>query len=133
LNHLLKEYLAINLCVRRRTPVRPQRDHRLERRLGLDAMGQLAAEYAAGGSVLTLARRYSVSKTAVLELVAEAEVIRHRNVMTDEIITAARRLRKQGLPYREIGERLGVHKDTVRRALVPLAGHSEGVFGKVDE
>jgi transposase len=117
LNQALKEYLASELRVRRRTSVHLRRPQKIERRLRADVTPQLIAEYTAGESAAALARRYKVSKTAVLELVAKAGVVRNRNVMTPEMVVAARTLREQGLLYREIGARLGVHKDTVRRAL----------------
>ena len=118
LNHTLKKYLTSDLPVRARTNVHLRKQQRIERRLGPDAIAQLVAEYTAGQSAAALARRYMISKTAVLELVAKAGVIRHRSVMTIEMINTARRLRERSLLYREIGARLGVHKDTVRRALL---------------
>jgi hypothetical protein len=110
--------MTSDLRVRKRTSVHLRKQQRIERRLGPDVIPQLVAEYTAGQSGAALARRYKISKTAVLELLAKAGVIRPRNVMTDEMIATARRLREQGLFYREIGARLGVHKDTVRRALI---------------
>lgn len=118
MNHALKKHLASELQVRRRTRVRVRREQRIERRLGSDVITQLVADYAAGRSAAALAEQYKISKTAVLGLVANAGAIRHRNVMTGEMVATARRLREQGLLYREIGVLLGVHKDTVRRALL---------------
>jgi len=117
LNRTLRKYLASDLPVRTRTSVHLRKQQRIERRLGPDVTAQLVAEYTNGQSAAALARRYKISKTAVLALVAKTGVIRHRNVMTIEMIATARRQREQGLLYREIGERLGVHKETVRRAL----------------
>jgi hypothetical protein len=119
LNQALKEYLASELRVRKRTSVHSRQPQKIVRRLGPEVTTQLVAEYAVGESAAALARRYKVSKTAVLELVAKAGAIRPRNVMTAEMIKTARQLREQGLLYREIADRFGVHKDTVRRALLP--------------
>jgi hypothetical protein len=117
LNQTLKKYLASELRVRTRTNVHPRQQQRIGRRLSPDVVGQFVAEYTAGQSAAALARRYKISKTAALGLVAKSGAVRHRNIMTAEMIVTARQLRERGLLFREIGQHLGVHKDTVRRAL----------------
>jgi hypothetical protein len=91
----------------------------LYRRLGQSVVAELVAAYEAGASSAALADQYGVSRSGVKQLlhVAGANVRTPVGLSADQVDEASA-LYEQGLLLREIGELLGFHKDTVRRALI---------------
>lgn len=80
----------------------------------------LADLYRAGWSTYRLAKRYGISPTTVTKrLVAmgvEIRSIGNRKV-TPEVAHTARRMRKDGRPWREVEKVTGVHQRSIMRAL----------------
>lgn len=83
----------------------------------LQAMGDL---YRSGWSTYKLARRYGISPTTVTKrLVAmgvEIRSIGNRKV-TPEVAGTARRMRRDGRPWREVEKVTGIHQRSIMRAL----------------
>lgn len=67
-----------------------------------------SAEYEAGTPTTRLAAHFDLSKGAVLELLHEAGVSMHRQPLTDQERSDARRLHETGLSLVAVGERAQV-------------------------
>jgi hypothetical protein len=77
------------------------------------------ALYQAGRTSRQIADELCVAKSTVLGIVNAGGVVRPTNrILTDEQVAEAKLLRSQGWLYREIGEKYGVHKDTIRRRVL---------------
>lgn len=120
MNRPLAQYLASPPPVHQPRHLQATQPQQLTRRLDEVTVARLVERYQAGETATALATEYDVSKTALLELLRSSGVMLRRQPLSAARVEHARRLRAQGLLYREIGERLGVHKDTVPRALLGL-------------
>jgi DNA-directed RNA polymerase specialized sigma24 family protein len=95
----------------------PGHVHRLDVRLSVEAMAQLAADYEAGVSSTELRERYGLSKGSVLRLLQESGVkMRRRPLGSDQVNAVVERYRS-GLTIRAVAAELGVPKTTVQDAL----------------
>jgi DNA-binding CsgD family transcriptional regulator len=85
--------------------------------LSVAEMQQLADEYAAGASVYELATRFQIHRTTVSKRLHHIGAPMRRQGLTDAEMDDAVRLHLRGWSDAQIGERFGVHPDTVKRAL----------------
>jgi DNA-binding CsgD family transcriptional regulator len=89
----------------RRRGRRPER--RISRRLDVDTVERLVAEYAAGTTAAEVGRRYGLARNSVLALVRQAgERVRLPRLSRSETARMVA-LYTAGLPQKEIAERLG--------------------------
>jgi hypothetical protein len=80
---------------------------------------QVLALYRAGRTSRQTADELGLAKSTVLGILRVGGVVRPTNrILTDEQVAEAKLLRSQGWLYREIGEKFGVHKDTIRRRVL---------------
>jgi DNA-directed RNA polymerase specialized sigma24 family protein len=96
----------------------PFQPWRVEQRMTLQALKQLATDYLAGDPVEVLQERYGLGRASVLRLLDEAGAQKRRKGMTVEQVQRAGQLYGEGSSIREIGAELGVPKTTVQNALV---------------
>jgi DNA-binding CsgD family transcriptional regulator len=89
-----------------------------QRRLSETEVVELRAAYASGTGTMQLAERFGVHRDSVRRHLNDAGMLRPREALTPEQVQLAIKLRGEGLLYREIGERFGVAKDTVRVAIL---------------
>lgn len=66
-----------------------QRVHNVRKRLGPGTSAQLVADYQAGLPTAVLMERYGIGKGTVLGILHEADVVRRREVLTDEQLAEA--------------------------------------------
>lgn len=90
-----------------------------QRRLSPAEMEALVADYEAGARICELAQVYDVHRTTVARHVARAG--KTRPVMTDAQIDESVRLYREGRTLHNVGQRLGVADQTIRRVLVERA------------
>jgi DNA-binding transcriptional regulator LsrR (DeoR family) len=90
-----------------------------QRRLAPVELEALIAEYEAGARVGELAKVYELHRTTVARYVALAG--KTRPVMTEEQIDEAVFLYGDGWTLHNVGQRLGVADQTIRRVLVERA------------
>ncbi len=90
-----------------------------QRRLAPAELEVLTAEYEAGARVGELAKVYDLHRTTVARHVARAG--KTRPVMTEEQIDEAVLLYRDGWTLHNLGQRLGVADQTIRRVLVQRA------------
>lgn len=95
----------------------PRQAAKLTVRLTAEVQAEIVVAYQTGEHSTVLARRYGVSKTALLELLREAGVQLRRQPMTPEQIEQARQLYERGLSLSQASGQLGIHQDTIRLAL----------------
>jgi DNA-binding CsgD family transcriptional regulator len=101
-----------------KTAARPACDVVRQRRLSQSDHDDLLAAYARGVGTVELARQFKLHRDVVNKHLKRAGVLRVREALGKDQVREAKRLRADGQLYREIGERFGVHKDTVRRTLL---------------
>lgn len=96
--------------------------HKIDQRLGQDAVAQILAEYQAGTATPALAKRYNISTTAVKRLLHlnGVPLRRYHRLSEDDALTAAE-LYQAGWSLAKLGRKFDVDSDTVRRRLVQLA------------
>jgi DNA-binding transcriptional regulator LsrR (DeoR family) len=90
-----------------------------QRRLAPAELEALIAEYEAGARVGELAKIYDLHRTTVAEHIARAG--KTRPIMTETQIDEAVRLYREGWTLHNVGQRLGVADQTIRRVLVERA------------
>lgn len=91
--------------------------YRLTQRLELRQVDQLLADYRAGATTRGLAEKYSVSKTAVTELLTAHDVpLRHQGLSPSQV-TEATRLYTAGQSVAQAARALGVSPSSVYDAL----------------
>jgi DNA-binding transcriptional regulator LsrR (DeoR family) len=90
-----------------------------QRRLAPAELERLIAEYEAGARVGELAKVYELHRTTVAKHVARAG--KTRPIMTEAQIDEAVLLYRDGWTLHNLGQRLGVADQTIRRALVERA------------
>ena len=88
----------------------------VQRRLSPAELEALIAEYDAGARVGELAKLYDLHRTTVARHVARAG--KTRPVMTEAQIDEAVRLYRDGWTLHNLGQRLGVADQTIRRVLI---------------
>lgn len=93
------------------------RVHRLDVRLGTEALKQLIDDYEAGVTSTELRERYGLSKGSVLRVLHEAGVATRRQPLSADRVASACRLYASGLTIRQVAAELGVPKTTVQNAL----------------
>jgi transposase-like protein len=98
-------------------PVTPARVHAARRRLSANTIQQLATDYQAGVPSTQLAKRYGVSKGAVLRLLREQGIPVRRQSMTAIDIEQAIQLYRSGSSLAAVGAKLGYDHGTIHRAL----------------
>ena len=110
--------------------VRATRTVTRQRRLSERERDKLLAAYALGVGTVELAVRFNLHRDVVCTHLKRAGALRPREVLNESQVREAVRLRGEGLLFREIGERFGVHKDTARRAILrnwPSADRPSGL------
>jgi predicted HTH domain antitoxin len=96
---------------------------RLDRRLSLSTIAELAAAYRTGTSTNQLCRRYNISKGALLKILADRGVaMRYQPMTAEEIDYAVRLYVVDELSIRAIADKLGKSKGSVGKVL-----HKRGV------
>lgn len=90
---------------------------KLEHRLDPEMVARLVADYEAGVPTTQLTSRYSLGKSSVLRLLAEAGVVMRKRPMTPEQVDEAVALYEGGLAYRQVAERIELDRTTVWLAL----------------
>ena len=91
----------------------------VQRRLAAAELEALIAEYEAGARVGELAKVYELHRATVARHVGRAG--KTRPVMTEEQIDEAVGLYREGWTLHNLGQRLGVAHQTIRRVLVERA------------
>lgn len=97
------------------------RVHRLDVRLGAEALDQLIIDYQAGLTGPELQSRYGLSKGSVLRLLHEAGVQLRRQPVRGGQLAEMVALYESGLSIRQVAAELGLPKTTVQDAL-PRSG-----------
>lgn len=99
------------------TDEKPQARH-LNRRLSPETISEIANAYRGGATSPELCRRYCLSKSGVLKLLADQGVVMRPRGLTDEQADLAVRLYGEGHSLKAIGQQLDKAKSSVREALM---------------
>jgi len=89
----------------------------VRRRLGDEVIQQLASEYEAGDTTLVLMERYGLSKTAVLKVLRDNDVVIRRQPLTQEQVSEAIRLYTSGSSLARVASQMSLPSESIRRAL----------------
>jgi DNA-directed RNA polymerase specialized sigma24 family protein len=107
LNPALLRYLSGNPPAHQRRRSQHHRERRVSRRLQVEIIERIVAEYAAGTTAAELGQRYGIAKSSVLRLLRQAgELVRHPRISPAETARLIQ-LYEAGLPQQDIAERLG--------------------------
>ncbi|MGV9675437.1 sigma factor-like helix-turn-helix DNA-binding protein [Nocardia sp. NPDC003482] len=101
-----------------RTNTKVVQPRRLDRRLSVDTIAEIAAAYESGASTAELCKRYGLSKGGILKLLREADVKMRQQGMTEAQTRQAVLLYGEGHSYAEIARRLGKARSSVREAVL---------------
>jgi hypothetical protein len=100
----------------RNVPITPQ-VHAARRRLPAETIQQLVTDYQARVPSTELAKRFGVSKGAVLHLLRKQGVSIRRQSMTEAEVEQATQLYRAGNSLVAVGAKLGYDHGTIHRAL----------------
>lgn len=104
--------------------------HRLEARLGADAVDEIVRRYTAGESARQLAREHEVAPSALLRLMRERKVVVRKRAVEWAETKELARLYEAGATMAELEERFGLSHGAVHRSL-RRAGVSMRPTGRV--
>jgi DNA invertase Pin-like site-specific DNA recombinase len=90
----------------------------VHRRLGREIIEQIVAEYEAGAHTTELMAKYRISKSSVLKILRENNVIMRRQPMTSQQIEEAVALYEQGNSPKTTADHLKLTQQNVRLALL---------------
>src|SRR5579859_328687 len=91
----------------RPVPVARPRVHNVRKRLGLEVVVQLVADYQAGVPTTALTRKYGIGNGTVLRILDDHGITRRHQSLTDEQVQQAIVLYQQGWPLARVGKQLG--------------------------
>lgn len=89
----------------------------IRRRLGQATIDELITRYQAGTPTTQLMVDYSISKSAVLNILKDAKVPMRRQSVSEQQVQQARQLRATGMSIADVAGKLGLARESVRRAM----------------
>ncbi len=101
----------------RRETTQTRRIHRVEPRLGVEALTQLVVDYQACVPVAALQLNYGLSKSSVLSVLHKSGIRITKSRLRDDQVAAAIQLYDSGLSIREVAAKLDLAKTTVHNIL----------------
>lgn len=90
---------------------------KLDQRLDQETVARLVANYEGGVPTTQLTSRYSLGKSSVLRLLAEAGVVMRERPLTPAQVNEAVALYESGLAHRQVAAQLRLDRTTVWHAL----------------
>ncbi|PSR70231.1 hypothetical protein C8258_04250 [Nocardia sp. MDA0666] len=99
------------------TPAQPKPARNIQRRLPRHTIDELVQTYRDGTTTIELARRYDISKTAVLNLLTREGITRRHQPLTDADIDHLEALYLAGHPLASCSRLTGTPASTIKDAL----------------
>lgn len=87
-------------------------------RLSDEARNEVAVRYEAGNTTTQLASDYGVSKSTIVGILRERNVVVRRQALRPEQVSDAAQLYAEGLPLSQVAARLRVNQETMRVAII---------------
>jgi hypothetical protein len=109
----------------------PRPPHKLAHRLEPGAITELVASYQSGSTCTNLARRYKISKSAVLGILHGHGVTMRHQPLNDEQIAEAIQLYESGRSLAQVGEAMGAAARTIHRTLQTRGVAMRDTHGRV--
>jgi len=92
--------------------------HRIDVRMDTQQIQALVRDYEAGTETSELQHMYGLSKGSIRKLLADAQVVPHRQLVPSDVAERCVAFYNAGLTIREVGSEVNLPKSTVRGLLL---------------